>query len=398
MNDIGPYNPVVLTNEGLEIMEAALGMTGRVYRGMDDDKTGREKGDTMTITVPGQFVAQDAPSLAQDLSPAKVQVVLNLWKEVKFKLGDKEMAFTTDRIIREHVRPAVYALVKYFEGALLDTVDLVPWYSEWTSTPVITDITKGPHAGLFNNNVDMDDETKLHFMIDGTIQGELLALSAFSQFQGSGPEGAATQQRGKIGRKYGFNFFGSQLAPSRTSSTVADLAGAINNGAGYAKGVKTISFDGVSAAAEFKKGDILKVTGHTQQYTFAADVTASGGGAVTNASIFGSDFVAGGGLEAAVVDDQVVTVVLAGGSGATKQMSLAFHEGFSTLAMAKLPDHKGKQNNALISSIVDPKTGLSLRSRVWYDPDNSCYMLAFDALAGIKVLDPNKAWRVRRAA
>lgn len=395
-NDIGPYNPTILTNEGLEIMEAALGMTGRVYRGLDDEKTGREKGDTMTVTVPGLLVAQDAPSTAQDLSPSKVDVKLDLWKEVKFKLGDKEMAFTTDRIIREHVRPAVYAIVKYFEGQLLETIDLVPWYSDWSGTPAISDITKGVHAGMFNNMVDMDDETKLHFMIDGTIQGELLANAAFSQFQGAGPEGAATQQRGKIGRKYGFNFFGSQLAPSRTSATVADLAGAINNGAGYAKGVKVISFDGVSASAEFKKGDILKVTGHTQQYTFAEDVTASGGGAVSNASIFGSQFVAGGGLEAAVVDDQVVTVVLAGGSGATKQMSLAFHEGFATLALAKLPDHRGKQQNAQISSIVDPKTGLALRSRVWYDADNSCFMLAFDALAGIKVLDPNKAWRVRR--
>jgi hypothetical protein len=395
MNNIGPYNPVILTNEGLEIMEAALGMTGRVYRGFDDSQTGRTKGDKMDITVPGQFVAMDAPSQAQDLDPAKVQVELNLWKEIKIKLGDKEMAFTTDRIIREHVRPIVYALVKYFEQELIErTVDLVPWYSDWTATPTVEDITVGVHTGMFNNLVPMDDESKLHFMIDGTVQGKLLANQAFSQFQGAGQDGVNTQTRGRIGLKYGYNFFGSQLAPSRTSATVADLAGAVNNGAGYAAGATSLNVDGFTAGAELKKGDKVIVTGHTQRYTLASDVTLDGGAGTLQ--IYGSPFVKGGGLESAVVNDQVVTVVLAGGSGSTKQMSLAFHEGLATIAWAKLPDHAGRQNNAVISSIVDPKTGLALRTRVWYDPDNSCMMLAMDALAGIKVLDPNKGWLVRR--
>lgn len=396
MNQIGAYNTTMLVNEGLQIMEANLGMGGSVYRGLDDDKSGRTKGDSMDITVPGGFVVRDAPSLAQDLSPTKINVKLDYWKEVKFLLGDKELAFTTDRIIRDHVRPAVYALTSYIEGVLAELVDDVPWYSDWSGTPSVDDLTSGVWTGMFNNKVDMKDTSKLFAMLDGTVYGKLLGNEAFRSLAAAGAGGADALRNGNLGRVFGFNPFPSQLAPTRTSATVADLAGAINNVGGYAAGTTTINFNGVSANAVFVKGDIIKVTGHVQQYVLTESINADGAGAVAGAKIYGSPFVQGGGLEAAVINTQVVTVVLAGGSGATKTNSIAFHEGAFALAMAKLPDHAGQQNNANITSIVDPKTGLSLRARTWYDPENSRYVLAFDTLFARKTLDGNKAWRVRR--
>lgn len=387
------HNPIFYAQEGLIALHKRLGLAARVFRGYDDTATSREKGETISIKVPSDFTAQDAPSTAQDLATTKIDMKLDQWKEVKFALTDKELSYTSRQIVDEHIVPATYALADKIDSSLAALVDDVPWYSDWAAPAALTDITNGFRKGLFGNKVDFSNPEKLHAMVSGTIEGELLSLSAFSQHQGAGDAGVAAQMSGYIGRRFGFNFFANQNAPSRTSATVADLAGAINNGAGYAKGIKSIAVDGFTISAALKKGDIVKVTGHTQQYVLTADVTLDGAGAGTLA-IFGSPFVAEGGLESAVLDNAVVDIVLAGGSGATKENSLAFHEGFAALAMAKLPDFYDGEG-VRVFSVLDPVTRLGLRARTWVDANNSKYYVAFDTLFGAKTLDGNKAWRMR---
>lgn len=394
-NNLDAYNPVFYVQEALIALENALGMAGRVYRGLDDSQSGREKGELLTIKVPGAFVAADAPSAAQDISATSVQVDLAQHREVKFAMGDKELSYTNQQIIADHIRPAAYALVNDIDQKLCALVDDVPWYSDWSSPIVIDDITSGMRTGMFNNKVNMDDPSKLHFMVDGTVEGKLLSNAAFAQWQGAGDKGVATQMSGYLGSRYGFNIFANQNAPSRTSATVADLAGAINSGPGYAAGTTTIAFDGITNSAVLAKGDIIKVTGHTQQYVLTAAPTVDSGGAVASATIFGSPFVQKGGLEAAVVDNQVVTVVLAGTSGASKVNSIGFHEGAFALAMAKLPDFYDG-NGVRVTSVADTKSRLALRARTWVDANNSKFYVALDALFAVKTLDGNKAWRVRR--
>jgi hypothetical protein len=393
-NTLSAFNPIFYAQEGLIALEKALGMAGRVFRGYDDVQTSRNKGDTITITVPGSFVAEDAPSTAQDIVASSLDVKLDQWKEVKFALTDKELSYTSQLIIEKHIRPAAYALADKIDSTLVALVDDVPWISDWSAPAAVTDITTGFHSGMFDNKVDFSDPSKLHCMVSGTIQGELLGLSAFSQWQGAGPAGAETQMRGTIGTRYGFEFFANQNVPSRTSATVADLAGAINKAAGYAKGIKSIDVDGFTISAALKKGDVVVITGHTQRYVLTADVTLDGSGTGTLA-IFGSPFVAQGGLEAAVADNVVVTITLAGGSGATKVQTLAFHQGFAALGMAKLPDFFDGEGVKVFATPIDTGSGLSVRARTWSDANNSKYYVALDCLFGVKTLDGNKAWRMR---
>jgi hypothetical protein len=392
-NTLSAYNPIFYAQEGLTALMKRLGMAGRVYRGLDDSKTSREKGDTITMRVPGAFEAQDAPSVAQDITAGKVDFKLDQHKEVKIKLTDKELAYTSKQIIDEHINPMAYSLADKIDRSLAALVDDVPWYGDWSAPAAVVDITTGFRSSMFDRNVPFDNPEKLHAMLSGTIEGELMSLAAFTQHQGAGDAGVAAQLRGHLGTRYGFNFFANQNAPARTSATVADLAGAINNVAGYAKAVTTINVDGVTADAQFRKGDIVKITGHTQQYTVDEDSLFDGTGAGT-LKIKGSPFVALGGLEAAVVNDQVVTIVLAGGSGATKTNSIAFHEQAFALGFAKLPDFYDGEG-VRVFSILDPVTKLSLRARTWADGNNSCYYVALDTLFGVKTIDGNKAHRMR---
>lgn len=392
-NVLDKYNPIFYAQEAQTALEKALGLAARVYRGYDDAQTSRQYGDTISIRVPGSFVAQAAPSSAQDVATSSLDLKLDQHQEVKFSLTDKELAYTSQRIIDEHIRPAAYALADKIDQSLAALYKDVPFYADFTAPAAVSDITNARRI-LFENKVPLDDPSMLHFMTSGTIEAELLNLAAFTQNQGGGDAAVASQMRGYLGTRYGFNFFANQNTPSATSATVADLAGAINNGAGYAAGIKSIVVDGFSASAALKAGDIVVITGHTQQYVLTADVTLDGTGAGTLA-IYGSPNVQGGGLEAAVVDNQVVTVVLSGTSGGTRVQNLAFHRNAFALGMARLPDFFDGQGVRVFSLPIDPASGLSVRARTWSDPNNSKFFVALDCLFGVKTIDGNKAVRVR---
>lgn len=392
-NTLSSFNPIFYAQEALTALEKALGLAGRVYRGYDDANTSRTKGQFIDIPVPGSFTAQDGPSTAQDITASNIQIELASLKEVKFALTDKELTYSGERIVNEHVRPAVYALADKIDQDVAAQFKNVPWYFDWTGPAAVGDITTARRI-LFDNKVPLSDEALMHFMASGQIEKELLDLAAFSQNQGAGQAGIDAQMRGYLGKRYGFNFFANQNAPSITSATVADLAGAVNNGAGYAAGIKTMAIDGLSASAALVIGDIVVVTSHTQQYVLSADVTLDGTGA-GSISFYGSPSVQGGGLESAVVDNQVITIVKAGGSGATKVNSLAFHQNAFALAMAKLPDFYDGQGVRVFATPVDPTSRLSVRARTWAAPGEDKFYVALDCLYGVKTLDGNKAVRGR---
>lgn len=393
-NVLGAWNPIFYAQEALVALRKRLGLAGRVYRGYDDAQTSREKGDTITIKVPSAFVAMDAPSVAQDVSTTSISMKLDQWKEVKYQLSDKELAYTSQQIITDHIEPAAYALADKIDQSLAGLVDDVPWYADWSSPAVIADITSF-RAKMFANKVQLDNPQMLHAMVAGDVEGELLGLQAFTQFQGSGDAGVAAQLRGYLGTRYGFNFFANQNTPQRTNAAIADAIGAINNGPGYAAGTTLININAITANATLNKGDIVVITGHTQQYVVTVANAADGAGAVAGLAIFGSAFVQGGGLESAVVNGQVVTIVPAGGSGTTKTNSLAFHNGAFALGWGKLPDFYDG-NGIQVFSVLDPITKLAVRARMWVDGNNSKFYVALDCLFGVKTLDGNKAIRIRR--
>lgn len=392
-NTLSSYNPIFYAQEALTALEKALGLAGRVYRGYDDANTSRTKGQFIDIAVPGSFAAQDGPSSAQDVTASNIQINLSKLKEVKFALSDKELAYSSERIIQDHIRPAAYALSDKIDQDIAALFVDVPWYFDWTGPAAVGDITTARRI-LFDNKVPLSDEAMMNFMVSGQIEKELLDLTAFTQNQGAGQAGVDSQIRGYLGKRYGFNFFANQNAPSITSATVADLVGAVNNGAGYAAGIKTMAVNGFANNAAFAIGDIVVVTGHAQQYVLTADVTLDGTGA-GSISFYGSPLVQGGGLESAVVNTQVVTIVKAGGSGATKVNSLAFHQNAFALAMAKLPDFYDGQGVKVFATPVDPTSRLSVRARTWADPGNDKFYVALDCLYGVKTLDGNKAVRGR---
>lgn len=383
-NTLGVYNPIFYAQEGLIALEKALGMAGRVHRG--HDKSPQQRGQTIQIPVPSSFEATSVNTstggTTQDLDTGSVAVTLDHWYEVKFALTDQELTYAGDRVIQDHVRPAAYALADKIDQTLVGLWCNVPWVSPVSSTPAVSDLTAARKV-LFNNKVPMFDDN-LHMMVSGSMEAGLLNLEAFSQFQGAGLDGAQTQMRGSLGRKFGFEVFANQNVDAYACGGAADVTGALD--ASLAKGASSISFSGVTAEAGFKKGDTFVLAGHSQRYVLTADATASTGGAVTSAS-FTPPAAASYATSSAVTFDLPA-------SGVSKTQNLAFHRDAFALAMAPLTD-MGSQLGAQVATVTDPLTGLALRSRLFYDADKSTIKVALDALWGVKCLNPNRAVRLQ---
>jgi len=377
-NTLGNYDPIFYAQEALIALNKALGMAGRVHRGYDPNP--QQKGSVINITRPSVFEATNVNTstggTTQELAPENVSITLDTWKEVKFGLTDKELSFTKEKIITDHITPAAYALADAIDLSLVGLYKKIPWKEGISSTPVVTDIT-GVRRALFNNRVPMND---LHFMVDGDVEAGLLALSAFATADGAGQAGVDTQLRGSLGTRYGFEFFANQNTPAHTSGTMADTAGALNADAD--KGATSIVIKSLTDAQTLKIGDIIKITGDAQQYVVTADYTIS---SATTVAIYPA-------LAQKNLADALVTVILPSGTGATKNQCLAFHRHAFALAMAPLSDMGGRLG-AQIATVADPVTNLSIRSRLWYEGDTSTVKVALDALWGVQVLNPNLAVR-----
>ncbi len=371
-NDLSVYDPLFYAQEALIQLEKSLGMAARVHRGYD--KSPQQKGSVISISRPATFSALAAPQTAQALSAGEVQITLDQWYEVKFALTDKELTYTTEKIVSDHIRPAAYAIADKIDSQLTALYKDIPWYNTNASPLVVADITANRRI-LNVNNAPTDMR---HMMLSPTQEEEALNLSAFSQHQGAGDTGTQTQMSGHIGMKYGFEVFMNQNVATHTQGVSADATGALTSAG--TKGDTAISFDSVTTAGTFKAGDSFIIAGNTQRYVFTADKTASGG-AVTDAPIFPP-----------LVQDYdnlaVVTIVLVGG-----EQGIGFHRNAFALAMAPLSE-AGNGRGADIATVTDPITGLSLRARRFYDGNLSLNYVSIDALWGVKTLDANLACRL----
>jgi len=386
-NTLGNYNPIFYAQEALIQLDKALGMAMRVHRGYDAERAAFGKGDTINITRPGYFVSAAAPvSTPSDLTPENVAIVLNSWQEVKFALTDKELAYTKEKIIDDHIAPAARAIATKIDTDLNALYADVPWGSIISAigSPVVGDVIT-PRKILFDNKVPLDPGF-IHYELDGALEADLLSLSAFTQQQGSGDPGVTAQRTGSLGMKFGVEPFANQNVPTHTSGDVASTGTALAVVGATLKGATTITLDAVSATGTLKKGDSFVIAGNTQRYAIMADNLAAAN------TFTGVTFTPP--LAANAADNAVVTYNVQG--SLVKAQNLMFHRNAFALGMAKLPDVLISQMGAKVASIADPITGLALRSRMFYDGNNSKVIVALDVLYGVKTLDPNLAVRVAR--
>lgn len=375
-NTLGVYDPIFYAQEALIYLKKALGLAGRIHRGYDPNP--QEKGSTISIGRPSTFTATDVNTATggttQNVATDTVNIVLNTWKEVKFGLTEKELTFTKEKIITDHIGPAAYAIADAIDQAIAALYKYVPW----TTSAVISDVASFLAARkiLFDNGVPMTDNN-LHCMLGSTAEAALLGLQAFSQFQGAGTSAMETLQRGSLGVKFGVETFANQNTPSHTSGAHADTAGVCSG----AIGDTTLTITSLTTGQTVKAGDNFSIAGDTQKYVFTADATVASPGTLSAIGIY-----------PALKTAPSAAVVTLNATATTAVQNMMFHRNFAALAMAPLVEVGGKLG-AKIATVYDETTGLALRSRMFYDGDKNTVKVAIDALFGVKILDGNLAVR-----
>jgi hypothetical protein len=370
------YNPVFYAQEALVWLQNSLGIANTVHRGFEQERA-QGLGDTISIRRPQSFTAASAPATAAGLETESVSITLDQWKEVKFALTDKELAYTGDRIITEHIAPAAYALADDIDQALWALYAKVGARKTWGTGSAATELA-AIRKSLFDAKVPMN-MGNLFFGCGSTQESEMLADAIFTQYDGAGQVGVDAQISGRLGKKFGMDLFAAQNCPAHTGSVTTDAAGTIDNGAGYAAGTTVLHIDALTDTNVYSAGDTLTVG----NYSYA--IVSSGTVATNEVDIT----IAGEGLREAVSDGAAVTFDVTSES----EVGMAYHRNAFALAMAPLPEI-GNELGARVAVVQDPQTGLAIRSRLYYVGNSSQVHVALDTLYGVQVLDERLAVRV----
>jgi len=391
-NYIDPYNPIFYAQEALIVLEDCLGMAGRIHRGYDEERKSANKGDTIQISKPGTFTTQSGgDGTVNDVNPTKIDITVGTWEEVKFGLTDKELAHTTEKIITDHISPAVYAIAHSIESDVTDLYVDCPWSYNLASSLTTADIVNARKV-LRDTAGTLIDQDMVHFGLDSTLEAALLNMTLFHAANVAGEQDSkATRRRGSLGTRFGVEHFVQQTLTDHTSGTVVsaetDVAGSL--GANMAIRATTMNLADLSLVETLKAGDSFVIAGNTQRYVVTADATLSSG-ANAAVSIYPQ-------AVQAYSSGAVVTFETIGSANYADRYfaNLMFHRNAFALAMAPLPEI-GDGAGAKMAVVQDPRTGLSIRSRLAYDDTNAKVVVTLDALWGVKTLDPNLCVVARR--
>jgi len=205
-NTLGVFDPIFYASEALIYLTNRLGLASRVYRQYDPSP--QQKGSTINIAQPGSFVATAMPGTGSDITPQTISLVLNQWQGVVLQLSDKELAYTKEKIIQDHVGPAAYAVANAVDVTMAQLYMDVPWYAAAAGPPSTAADIIAVRKIQLNRQVPLQDGL-MHFMVNPSVEADWLGLALFNQANTSS-DGGDSQRRGVLGQKFGYELFSNQ--------------------------------------------------------------------------------------------------------------------------------------------------------------------------------------------
>jgi hypothetical protein len=341
-------------------------------------------GDTITIKKRQTPTVRTDADLSYDaLAPGTLQLTVDQYRHASSEIADWDLAFAGQECLDMHVFPAVDALADNITSHCLQKAyQGVGPYSAVSDPAAAADITAAQKV-LMTNKAPIQDEANMHFVISPAMNAELLNLSAFTQWQGSGATGVQNQRTGQLTPRYGFNFHPTQLLSTHAPGTLGGSPAV--NGA-VAKGATTLALDGAATSGTVKAGDAFTIAGDSTVYVVTADATASSGAIA--ALTFAPE------LQVAAANDAVMNFATFQSAVASGDvMNMAYHSDAFAFCAVPLPVGPQHTQAADIGVATDPQSGLSLRVVMAWDAATRKSKMTVDALFGFKVLNPMLAVR-----
>lgn len=381
----GNYHPQYWANRALRYLKEKRGIARLVSRAYDDERRSFELGDQIKIRQPGSIAAKDETDLTfETLAPRSVNLALDTYRHASYEVKDWDAAFAGDRLMREHIMPAVDSVANAVETSIIGLTTKVGPFVAQSSSAAVADVTAAI-AKLMQNKCPIQDAANMFGIVGPTTYAELLELAAFTQHQGAGNVGVSSQVDGEIGRRYGFNWVPMTIVPAHTAGAgvTASAPKIDGSGSAVAKGTTSIEVDDTSLTGSVKAGDIITISG--RDYAIAADASDNSNAITLTLTR---------GLVEEIADNTAVSFTT---SNAVEE-NLMFHRDAFAYAMAPLPASMPQMASAQVATAVDPDSGLSLRLAMGWDIASKKSLVSVDALWGVQVLDDSLALRLRNAS
>jgi hypothetical protein len=367
-----------LLAQGLVALRQQSIMARIVNRGYEE--LAGDKGSTIDIPIPSAVAIGDVapaatpPAVTSELSPTKVSIQLNLWKEASFYLTDKDMLEAMNGTIPMQASEAAKTLANQIDSDILALYKKVyGWAGTAGVTPMETDL-KSYLAARKTLAQQLAPLEPRYCIIDPTAEANALGLRAFQDTSFRGDQGGIIN--GQIGMKLGALWAVDQNIPTHTLAAATGGTIALDFGGGYALGTKTVHMDGFTVKPA--EGDVFTIAGDDQTYSVVSSTVLAG---------TDSDVTFEPGLKVAIpaVDgSEVVTWK------DTHTVNLLFHRDAFALAMRPFMG-ADPMNIGNFSSMVDPISGIALRLEVTREHKRTRF--AYDALYGVGCPRPELAVR-----
>ena len=346
-------------------------------------------GDAIRVPISQPVTASDVTPAAQSRqAPATtteiVSVPLDNWKSAAFFLTDAEMMQieAESGFIPLQMSEAITALANAVNESILSEVERtttiigaageVPFQN--TATP--TEVWHGANAAVTARkllNLAAAPKSGRFAVIDYEMEANALGLPQFHEAQRAGS--AAVPMEGEIGRKFGIDWFSSDLLP-RNKANIATLRvqSQVNT--------RATSAELALAHDRVRVGDVLVVgsgeDAREHRITATRSVASGARSTVTVAPAFGARIPTS--------EDMVLK--------RPYRVGVAMHRDAVALAMRPLAAAGLETGaNGQIMSVSDPETGLSLRLEVTRQYKQT--MWEFDILWGTKLVRPELVVAIR---
>lgn len=402
------FNTPLFLADALTHMEDALRTVGYINRQIEQSRGEWNRGTLINIKKPATFSVQtDAyanMAAVEQASPEDVQMAIDQYRTAGMRMNDIEEAIVGENAWQMHARRIGYALAVEIEAEVLKLLIKTPHTIQAALTAINEDVLIDCNRIFQELGVPEDGAQLRRYSADPQVWKRFLKVAAFTQQQGAGNAGVATQQTGDLSEKFGLTPYSSNqldIVPAASNQptggieTAAAPAGA-SIVSGGTKGSKTVTltYTGLAAPTVFTPGMVIQLA------TAADGLALPTAGKVYRHQLYcveSSTAVSGGNITVTLTQALRQTHtgswkrIIQAAADAAHIMNGAYYRDAFALAMVALPANRPGVN---IFTATNPNSGLSLRAREVYDGITMNAALIFDCWFGVKCLDPDKAIRV----
>jgi hypothetical protein len=402
-------NPSIIAKEALFQLENNLVMGDKVHREYKDEFV--KIGATVTIRRPVKFtVTTGASRTNQDVHEPTTSITIDQRKHVSWTFSAQDLTLTIEEYSERYIKPAMIVLANEVDAALC-TEGKNKFFNQvgapGTTPSSFSDL--GDAAQRMDELAIPDDMQRCLVLNPAARWSMADGLGTIFNAEITGD----TVRRGRLGEIANFQIYGDQNIANHTigtySGTPLVTATAITNTDLAVDGSTTsaIEIDGMtgSVTGAIKKGDILTFggcnavnpiskadTGTLAEFVATADADTTAG--VVTVLVYPSLNEGGTTSTAAFQNCTALpisnaAVVIAGSSGVTHPVNLAFHKNALALVMVplELPD------SAVFKARADWK-GYSIRVVKAYDIEEDEEIIRLDILYGVRDIYPELGVRV----